>query len=62
MRKRDKERQNKPMSSNLCATPEASSLYPEVPLIDRSRDCAENFGKCSVEEMEQLLSGKLLEI
>ena len=33
-------------------------LYPEVTAIDRARDCADEFGKCSIEEMQDLIPSK----
>lgn len=27
------------------------SLYPEVPIVNEARACAENFGQCSLEEL-----------
>ena len=33
-------------------------LYPEVGAIDRARDCADEFGKCSIEEMQDLIPSK----
>lgn len=37
----------------------ASSTFRDIDLdIDRVKDCAEHFGKCSVEELKELKSGK----
>ena len=33
---------------------EAPSLYPENALLDEARDCADNYGECSIEELENL--------
>lgn len=33
-------------------------LYPEIGAIDRARECADEFGKCSIEEMQDLISSK----
>ena len=30
---------------------DATSLYPEVPIVSEARECAENFGQCSLEEL-----------
>lgn len=35
-------------------------LYPEVGAIDRARDCADEFGKCSIEEMQDLIPSKFM--
>ena len=35
-------------------------LYPEVGAIDRARDCADEFGKCSIEEMQDLIPSKFI--
>lgn len=33
-------------------------LYPEHSVIDRARDCADEYGKCSLEEMQDLIPSK----
>jgi hypothetical protein len=34
------------------------SAFPEAPDIQRARDCAEHFGQCSLEEIEEIKSGE----
>jgi len=36
------------------------NFMQEEPNMDRARDCAEHFGKCSIKEMEKLKTGKIL--
>jgi hypothetical protein len=33
------------------------TAYPEAPDITRARDCAENFGICSLDEIEEIKKG-----
>lgn len=52
--------QERPFDKNIFidSEEERTSLYPELGLVDRARDCVEHFGKCSVVELERLCSGK----
>ena len=45
-----KRKSNKRVSSG----PSEPSLYPEVPIVDEARECAENLGKCSLEQLESV--------
>ena len=35
-----------------------STLYPENPLLDRARFCTEEFGECSLDELEDLCTSE----
>lgn len=40
--------------TSVPTTPTTTSLYPEVPIVDEARQCAENFGSCSLEQLQSV--------
>ena len=39
-----------------------ASLYPESSVLDHARECVENLGECSIDEIESLQEGKPIQV